>query len=37
MYQKPANYELKEEESRQMLYDLESGYNTFIAALRSKS
>ena len=35
LYQKPATYELKEAESRQMLYDLESSYNTFFAKLKS--
>ncbi|KAF5828560.1 subunit of the ESCRT-I complex [Dunaliella salina] len=37
LYQKPANYELREAESRQMLYDLESSYNTFFTALKSRS
>eukprot|EP00983_Pelagomonas_calceolata_P130634 1161698-Pelagomonas_calceolata.AAC.12 len=37
LYQKPANYELKEAESRQMLYDLESSYNIFFTALKSRS
>mmetsp|Transcript_14228 Transcript_14228/g.35155 ORF Transcript_14228/g.35155 Transcript_14228/m.35155 type:complete len:218 (-) Transcript_14228:349-1002(-) len=37
LYQKPATYELRDEESRQMLYDLESSYNSFITSLKSRS
>jgi hypothetical protein len=36
LYQKPATYELDEAEARQMLYELESSYTTFIAALKSR-
>lgn len=37
LYQKPATYELTEQESRQMLYELEAAYNTFFAALKGGS
>jgi ESCRT-I complex subunit VPS28 len=36
LYQKPANYELPEEDVRQLLYELESGYNQFIATLKKR-
>lgn len=36
MYQKPANYELPEEDVRQLMYELEASYNTFLATLRKK-
>lgn len=35
LYQKPANFELPEADSRQLLYELESGYNSFLATLKS--
>jgi len=35
LYQKPANYELPDEDVRQLMYDLESSYNMFLAALKS--
>jgi ESCRT-I complex subunit VPS28 len=34
LYQRPANYELNDEEVRQMLFDLESSYNEFISTIR---
>mmetsp|Transcript_1357 Transcript_1357/g.2164 ORF Transcript_1357/g.2164 Transcript_1357/m.2164 type:complete len:217 (+) Transcript_1357:103-753(+) len=34
LYQKSATYEIDEAEARQMLYDLESSYSTFIALLK---
>jgi len=34
LYQRPANYELNDEEVRQMLFDLESSYNEFIGTIR---
>ncbi|GIL52775.1 hypothetical protein Vafri_8558 [Volvox africanus] len=36
LYQKPANYELPEEDVRQLMYELEASYNTFLATLRKK-
>lgn len=37
LYQKSANYELPEEDVRQLLYDLESSYNVFLATLKNRS
>ncbi len=37
LYQKPANYQLPDEDVRQLLYDLESSYNVFLSALKSRS
>mmetsp|Transcript_36862 Transcript_36862/g.81990 ORF Transcript_36862/g.81990 Transcript_36862/m.81990 type:complete len:211 (-) Transcript_36862:1536-2168(-) len=37
LYQKPANYELPEEDVRQLLYELESSYNIFLSTLKSRS
>jgi hypothetical protein len=34
LHQKPATYELPADEARQMLYELESAYNTFFSALK---
>jgi ESCRT-I complex subunit VPS28 len=34
LYGQPAAYELKEGEVRQLLFDLESAYNEFIATIR---
>jgi hypothetical protein len=34
LYQKPANYQLPEEDTRQLLYELESSYNAFLSVLR---
>ncbi|KAG2453849.1 hypothetical protein HYH02_002056 [Chlamydomonas schloesseri] len=36
LYQKPANYELPEDDVRQLMYELEASYNTFLATLRKK-
>ncbi|GIL79920.1 hypothetical protein Vretimale_12538 [Volvox reticuliferus] len=36
LYQKPANYELPEEDVRQLMYELEASYNTFLGTLRKK-
>ena len=36
LYQKSANYELPEEDVRQLLYELEAAYNLFLAALKNK-
>jgi ESCRT-I complex subunit VPS28 len=33
LYRQPASYELTEQEARQLLFDLESGYNEFIAGV----
>ncbi|KAG1671620.1 hypothetical protein FOA52_006851 [Chlamydomonas sp. UWO 241] len=37
LYQKSATYELPDEDVRQLLYDLESSYNLFLATLKSRS
>lgn len=37
LYQKPATYELPAEDVRQVLFDLESCYNSFLATLKSRS
>ncbi|KXZ55649.1 hypothetical protein GPECTOR_2g1199 [Gonium pectorale] len=36
LYQKPANYELPEDDVRQLMYELEASYNMFLATLRKK-
>ncbi len=36
LYQKPANYELPEDDVRQLTYELETQYNTLMRTLRSK-
>ncbi|GLC40584.1 hypothetical protein PLESTM_001090000 [Pleodorina starrii] len=36
LYQKPANYELPEEDVRQLMYELEASYSIFLATLRKK-
>ena len=36
LYQKPATFELPDDEVRQLLYDLESSYNLFLAALKNR-
>eukprot|EP00798_Chlamydomonas_sp_ICE-L_P026852 gene26852-4455_t len=37
LYQKPANYELSEEEVRQLLYELESSYAVFLSSLKNNN
>lgn len=37
LYQKSATYELPAEDVRQVLFELESCYNSFLATLRDKS
>jgi len=34
LYSQAASYELKEDEVRQLLFDLESSYNEFISTIR---
>ena len=34
LYNKPASYELQDDEVRQMLFDLESSYNEFIGTIK---
>lgn len=34
LYQKPANFELSEEDNRQFMYDLEGAYTEFLNALK---
>lgn len=37
LYQKPATFELPDEEVRQLLYDLEGSYSTFLSALKGSN
>mmetsp|Transcript_20095 Transcript_20095/g.59672 ORF Transcript_20095/g.59672 Transcript_20095/m.59672 type:complete len:215 (-) Transcript_20095:769-1413(-) len=37
LYQKPATYELPDEDVRQLLYDLEQSYTIFLTTLKSRS
>lgn len=36
LYQRQANYELPEEDVRQLMYELEASYNSFMANLKGK-